>query len=45
MGKFFQIPRTFGVKLSILVSVFLFSLLPPPTIERFSKLDVWIESL
>jgi hypothetical protein len=56
MGKIFQILEMFRVKLSILASGFLSFLLPPPTTERFSKeieaqkgrfskLDVWIESL
>ena len=34
MGKIFQIPRTFWVKLSILTSSFLYSLFPPPTTEK-----------
>ena len=34
MGKFFQIPWALGVKLSILTSGLLFSLLPPPTTEK-----------
>lgn len=34
MGKIFQISKTFWVKLSILASGFLFSLLPPPTTEK-----------
>ena len=38
MGKFFQIPRTLWVKLSILASGFLFSLLPPPTIASENNL-------
>ena len=34
MGKIFQITRAFWVKLSILVSNFLYSLFPAPTTEK-----------
>ena len=34
MGKIFQIPRMFWVKLSILASNFLYSLFPAPTTEK-----------